>query len=440
MPAHRPLFSFRVGGVLVVGLLLLVPTEPLRADTSLHPQDGPHVDLRLELRADAFTIEASMNLLFLDEAIDSGREQEDRIELSELRALRPALEARMAELCRVAIDGVVVPPRLEGLAKNDPDEALLPLFPRSGFRGLRKIRFELVYPLPSAGKGADPPRSIAIAWLLYPINTLSIEDPQPPLVLAAELVVEGVRSEVILRSDEPEFIWHRPAGGSGLDARLDAVPAPEAMRAAAPKSIWTIGAWSLLAVGAIGLLVGGRRRAAVPFVLVILGGGGIAWLRFSGAADPLPSEAEIEAIFRPLHANLYRAFDYAEDEAIYDALARSVDGPLLEDLFLSIHQSLVMQEEGGAVSRVRGLRERSLEIESVGHLSDGDSARPGFVVRYRYQVDGRVVHWGHAHDRTNEYLARYTVVAKPEGWRIAAAQVLEQARVDGLAEDGTFEL
>lgn len=439
MPASNLLTIAPLRPLLAV-LLLVASAGPLRADATLHPQDGPHVDLRLELRADAFTIEASMNLLFLDEAIDTGREQEDRIELSELRSLRPALEARMAELCRVAIDGVVVPPRLEGLAKNDPDEALLPLFPRSGFRGLRKIRFELVYPIAAAAAGTEPPRSVSIAWFLYPINTLSIEDPQPPLVLAAELVADGVRSEVILSREEPEFTWHRAAAGGGLDERLAAVPVPQAIDARAPRAPWSIGAWSLLGVGALGVLLGGRRRVPVSLAILAVGAAGVAWLRFDSTNDRGPTAEEIEAIFRPLHANLYRAFDYAEDEAIYDALARSVDGPLLEDLFLSIHRSLVMQDEGGAVSRVRGLREQSLEIESVGEVPDGRAMRPGFVVRYRYQVDGRVVHWGHAHDRTNEYLARYTVVAKPEGWRIASAQVLEQARVDGLGEDGTFEL
>ena len=50
-----------------------------------------------------------------------------------------------------------------------------------------------------------------------------------------------------------------------------------------------------------------------------------------------------------------------------------------------------------------------------------------------WQVDGRVTHWGHAHDRTNEYDGRFTVAAEQGGWRIHDAEITRQERVDSAA-------
>jgi hypothetical protein len=44
-----------------------------------------------------------------------------------------------------------------------------------------------------------------------------------------------------------------------------------------------------------------------------------------------------------------------------------------------------------------------------------------------------VTHWGHSHDRTNEYEGRFVVAAEPEGWRIHDAEILRQERVDSAA-------
>ena len=88
----------------------------------------------------------------------------------------------------------------------------------------------------------------------------------------------------------------------------------------------------------------------------------------------------------------------------------------------------MLQEAGGAVSRVAEVRHMDLGVESIGVVGEED--RPGFVVDALWQVDGAVYHWGHAHTRTNEYRARYTVHAADTGWRIAASEVLEQRRID----------
>ncbi len=464
VPTHRRNFAAflrSTGWVLAVavGSLLGGPSLWALPSSLRHPQDGPHADLRFDLRADAFVADISMNLTFLDGMMETGREQPDRFEPSELRQLKSALRDRMAQVCAVTADGKALVPSLEELAMNEPDESLLPLFPRSGMRGLRKIRFQLVYPLASA------PTSLAIVWSFFPPDELSTLDPKPPLVLAAELTAQGVRSQLEFSQAEPEQIWHATAGG--LDARLLAVPAP------AERKDWYLSLPAVVSgVAALGFagagLLRNERRGRRLLAAVLLGGAALGLtavpvgrvrLAAVGSGANLPAAEDAKAIFRPLHANLYRAFDFTDERSIYDALARSVDGALLEDLYLTIHRSLVVQEEGGAMSRVRAVREVDLAVDAIGLVpastgrtgTDAPAGEvPGFVITCRYQVDGRVTHWGHSHDRTNEYLARYTVVARPEGWRIAETEVLEQSRVDQpdapppsdpkQRDDGSFEV
>ena len=62
---------------------------------------------------------------------------------------------------------------------------------------------------------------------------------------------------------------------------------------------------------------------------------------------PPVSAAEADAIFGALHRNIFRAFDYREENDIYEALARSVDGGLLVDLYLQIRRGLEMRTQGG---------------------------------------------------------------------------------------------
>ncbi|MDZ4831697.1 MAG: hypothetical protein SGJ09_16050 [Phycisphaerae bacterium] len=427
-----------------LAVILLSARSATAALTLLHPQDGPHVDLKFELRSDAFVADISMNLVFLDYIMDTGREQPDKLEASELEGLLDRLQARMAEVCRVTIAGAgaappaTPAPTLAALAMNDPDESLLPLFPRSGLRGLRKIKFTLSWPV----AGGTAPKSVSIVWQAFPPDELSTLDPKPPLVLAAELTAEGVRSQLEFRSTEPEFIWRSTPGG--MRGRLLAVPEP-AKQAAGSVSLPAL---AFAAVAGIAIARGLRRRVGTgsarrPWIVAI-GASSLAvacawsapWLRVAlpTSGPSTPTSAEAIAIFGPLHANLYRAFDFSDEVAVYDALAESVDGPLLEDLYLTIHRSLVAQEEGGAMSRVRAVRELENHVDSIGLLKqlDGAGETPGFVITCRYQVDGRVTHWGHSHDRTNEYRTRYTVLARPSGWRIAETEVLEQSRVDGV--------
>jgi hypothetical protein len=165
--------------------------------------------------------------------------------------------------------------------------------------------------------------------------------------------------------------------------------------------------------------------------VLVLRPSGPGFLAFGTRAPrELPAE-QAAATFEALQANLYRAFDYEQESAIYDALARSVSGGLLEETYLGVRRALVMEEEGGAMSRVVAVRPVRTGLVSQGEIALDDGRRVrAFKVDATWQVDGRVTHWGHSHDRTNEYDGRFTVAAEEGGWRIHDAEITRQERVD----------
>lgn len=136
------------------------------------------------------------------------------------------------------------------------------------------------------------------------------------------------------------------------------------------------------------------------------------------AADDAARAALAETLLR----NVYRGFDYRSESDVYDALARSVQGDLLTDLYLKIKQGLIMQEQGGAVARVKEVKVTKAE-PVPGKTKDG------FAERVTWQVEGTVEHWGHIHTRVNEYTADLSIVPTRGAWKINSMDVVKQSQV-----------
>ena len=134
-----------------------------------------------------------------------------------------------------------------------------------------------------------------------------------------------------------------------------------------------------------------------------------------------PDEGTRASIAETLLKNIYRAFDYRDEKVIYDALARSVEGELLAETYLQIHAGLLMQEQGGAVSRVQNVELMNSTIEDP---------RPGaYTANVKWRVTGTVEHWGHVHTRVNAYEARLRIRRGDEAWKINGIDVGKQERV-----------
>ena len=131
-------------------------------------------------------------------------------------------------------------------------------------------------------------------------------------------------------------------------------------------------------------------------------------------------------LFKNLHQNIYRAFDYKNESDIYDTLAKSVSGPILDTIYQDIYQSLILQEHGGAICIIDDVEILNLVLDTPRH----DWMKTKFYADCQWRVKGVVRHWGHVHERINEYSALYTVSRLGNVWKITDTKIHSQIRVE----------
>jgi hypothetical protein len=143
-----------------------------------------------------------------------------------------------------------------------------------------------------------------------------------------------------------------------------------------------------------------------------------------------PKMTDKDAVFvlNSLLKNIYRSFDFREEEDVYDRLATSVSGDLLSEIYLQNRKSMVVTQAGGARARVKEVE--ILDVD-VNHLDD----RPlGLLFRATWTAMGSVGHWGHIHIRKNQYEANITVEPVDGAWKITSLELLEEIRIDSYAK------
>jgi hypothetical protein len=166
----------------------------------------------------------------------------------------------------------------------------------------------------------------------------------------------------------------------------------------------------LLAVGAIGLFPLARVPVARPAAL----------------APQVPKEQAVE-ILQSLLESVYRSFDFREEEAVYDRLAVSVTGDLLEEIYLQNRRSFEVKQAGGAKAKVKEVEILDVEVE------DGEGSPLALLFRTEWTATGTVGHWGHIHMRRNRYKAKITVEPVDGSWKITDLELLEEERIDPYA-------
>ena len=144
--------------------------------------------------------------------------------------------------------------------------------------------------------------------------------------------------------------------------------------------------------------------------------------------NPLRTAPEIEQaqavdLLNRLQSNMYRAVDFGSEEKILSVLETAIDGPLLEEVYLQIRKGLEMREQGGAVARVRSI---SHDLNEYLPRGEGSPAWPGFSCRSTWTVAGTVEHWGHIHERQNQFEAVFCVEPRDGSWKITDMSVENQ--------------
>lgn len=355
-------------------------------------------------------------LLTLEKWLPCERADAGFIEVSEQDAMRDRIATFFRERHPVMIDGIAVQPALArlqffGLDINDFARDTAP-------RRLNAYQARIGVILSYATRGA--PTQVQMTWDTFHAFA--------PFLRSVVYIHDGEPQLHLFHKNSPHFTWSR--SGDMTTPALLPLPTPER------ATVWSLPLFSMAVVFGMLLWQGiGRRwqpaRAWLQWSVALLLGV-LCWplgrLEIRAPFTTIP-QVQAEAardVSTALLRNIYRAFDYQTESDVYDALAQSVDGPLLDALYLQIHRSLQMQEQGGAVARVQEVELLDQQILSSQVQTDG---HPQLQMQCRWRVTGTVEHWGHIHTRANEYRATLTVSAQAGAWKMTAYEVLDEQRV-----------
>jgi hypothetical protein len=199
----------------------------------------------------------------------------------------------------------------------------------------------------------------------------------------------------------------------------------------------------LLALLPVALQIRKRRQDARPvglyigLVILFVAGSFLLYpvLRVAvakpAAMAPKMTDEDAVTVLDSLLKNIYRSFDFREEEDVYDRLATSVSGNLLSDIYLQNRKSLVVTQAGNAQARVKEVEVLDVDVK---HLDD----RPlGLLFRASWTAMGSVGHWGHLHIRKNQYDANVTVEPVDGTWKITDLELLEEKRIDAFGQPKT---
>lgn len=169
---------------------------------------------------------------------------------------------------------------------------------------------------------------------------------------------------------------------------------------------------ALLAIGGVLLVV---AIAAYPLLKLSL-------------KNPFPqkrplSVQEANLILTGLLKNTYRSFDFREESDVYDKLSKSIAGDLISKVYLQNRKSLAVEKAGGAQAKVKDLE--VLEVAPTEPFQEG----PGIPFKVKWQVNGSVGHWGHVHQRQNQYEAKLNIQPIEKAWKITGLELLDEKRL-----------
>jgi hypothetical protein len=174
-----------------------------------------------------------------------------------------------------------------------------------------------------------------------------------------------------------------------------------------------------------------RIPIIVATALVVIGVSSLPYARVSIARPAVIAgtldDQQATALLELLLKNVYRAFDFREEEDVYDKLAISVTGDLLADVYLENRRSFAVQAAGGAQAKIKEVEIRNASAERL------DESPLGYALRGQWTAMGSVGHWGHVHTRQNLYDAIVTIEAVDGTWKITELEVIEENRIDPSA-------
>jgi hypothetical protein len=234
-----------------------------------------------------------------------------------------------------------------------------------------------------------------------------------------------------IEQDDPRLAWQNYLTNPTAPAFMAVPPLPQPKRVEVPIASLVLA----LLVGAVWVRRFRRERASRPpllrpmmlsAVLVAVAVMVTPWTTLDvvvpGTAKLSIADKDAEDVARSLLHNVYRAFDYRDEGAIYDVLDHSVFGDLLTTIYLETRQSLTLAKQGGA-------RVKVTEVELTECQSEPMENDVGFIATCEWNVTGSVGHWGHLHQRRNQYRAEFELRPSEGQWKIHDMQLLDEERI-----------
>lgn len=361
-------------------------------------------------------------LLTLEESILIARDDDEFLDIAEQDAAKQQIEAFFKSGNPIEIDGIEVKPVVDrcdfyGLKFRD-----FALQAERKKVSLASARVGIILSYSTKGE----PDTIKLTWnrfnnFIWTINMAVYETDEVSKATLSRLGSDNV------------YDWKnpgRPKLPSVEQVSIASTPAPSIS-----LSLITVGCIVLVPVTLIAMSCFAQDKRSILvatsalLVLAVVGWPFLKWEVPQPFHQPVAiADSEAESVFATLHKNIYRAFDYRNEEDIYDSLAKSIDGELLEEVYLQVRRGLEMQEQGGAVSKVRNVE--ILEGDKQTAMDENQNpAQRGFTYKSRWNVSGTVEHWGHIHSRTNQYEALFQVEPRGNSWKITKMELLDEERV-----------
>ena len=265
-----------------------------------------------------------------------------------------------------------------------------------------------------------PPQEVTVDWTHFDDEITSI--PSTIIDPVSQLPYD-------VTSAQPTLRWTNMLADYNYQvATIEAIAAQAAKQLDFPllSVVLCLAAALLAGFGGHLALNGVYRIAAIVLIFVVAVGvssfGRVAIRNPFAAPYELP-EAESLSILQGLLQNTYRAFDFRAEDDVYDKLAVSAEGDLITDIYLQSRQRLIMEEQGGARAKVQDVQ--LLDAVQVGP----PDKHQRFTFQCAWRITGTVNHWGHTHQRRNQYDAMITLQPIEQTWKIVALDVIEERRL-----------
>ena len=336
------------------------------------------------------------------------------LEIEEQEQLKQRLSKILINANPIKIDGVTVNPIVDRINFVTIDSK--GTLPRE--KVIREELDQAVVGIVLAYLISTVPEEVMVQWDLF----------SPQVEAIAMMITDPETSQTHwLKPDQPVALWQNKLTNFAL-------PSIEAIAVKAPPLpfpvISVLIVASTLLLDTFPLKTEGGKAQSNPLIitriflpLAVLAYPLLVWsipLRLPFQSKPSSTQAAF--ILDSLLTNVYRAFEFRDQEDIYDKLAISVTGEELTDIYLESLRSLEVENRGGARARVDHVD--VTEVSTVHSLPEGK-----IVVQAQWRVAGSVSHFGHTHFRHNQYEALVTITFRDSVWKINQIEIIDEHRL-----------